>query len=217
MIKVLLADDHTMFRELLRSLLEEQPGMQVVGEAADGHRAVQLASQEEPDVVVMDILMPRLTGLEATRQIKALRPEIRVIMLTMAEDEEHILQSLRAGAEGYLLKKSASAELVTAIHVTYEGDTYLSPTISRRVVEEYIRRADNDYEPDSLNQLTSREREILQLIAEGRTSKEIGDLLVISDRTVHSHRRKLMEKLGLHSIAELTLYAVKKGLVSIEG
>jgi len=213
-IQVLLAEDHTIVRQGLRSILDGREGIQVVGEAKDGREAVEKAQQLQPDIVLMDLSMPLLSGLEATRQIKSQCPQIKVLVLTMHADEEYVFQILQAGASGYLLKQSAVGELVTAIQAVYEGDSYLSPAISRKLVDGYVRQAREQDKVDSYEQLTDREREVLHLIAEGRSTQEIADLLFISPKTVRGHRSSLTEKLGLHSNAELTRYAIRKGIVA---
>ena len=213
-IQVLLAEDHTIVRQGLRSILDGREGIQVVGEAKDGREAVEKAQQLQPDIVLMDLSMPLLSGLEATRQIKSQCPQIKVLVLTMHADEEYVFQILQAGASGYLLKQSAVGELVTAIQVVYEGNSYLSPAISRKIVDGYVRQGREQGKVDPYEQLTDREREVLHLIAEGRSTQEIADLLFISPKTVRGHRSSLTEKLGLHSNAELTRYAIRKGIVA---
>ncbi len=210
-IKVLLAEDHTIVRKGLRSLLADESGIQVVGEAEDGQQAVQKTIQLLPDVVVMDITMPVLNGLEATRQIKKLCPQVKVVVLTVHTTAEHIFQILRAGASAYVVKQGAVNELIEAIQTACRGETYLSPAISRQLVDEYGRRA--EAMADRYERLTSREREVLQMIAEGRTNREIAGLLHITVKTVEAHRAHLMDKLGLRSIAELTRYALHKGMI----
>ena len=214
-IRVLLAEDHTIVRKGLRSLLEDEDAIEVIGEAQDGREAVGKAGQLLPDVVLMDIAMPGLNGLEATRQIKKLFPQVGVLILTMHTTEEYILQVLQAGASGYVVKQAAPSELVLAIHAVYRGDNFLSPSISRGVIEEYIRRTEGMIE-NSYDRLTNREREVLQLVAEGYSSREIGELLFISEKTVETHRSHLMDKRDLHSTAELTRYAIRKGVISPE-
>lgn len=216
-IRVLLAEDHTIVRKGLRALLDGEVDIEVIAEAADGRQAVSLANELHPDVVLMDISMPLMNGLEATLRIKERYPEIRVVVLTMHANEEYIFQSLRAGAEGYLVKQTAPAELVSAIHSAYRGDSFLSPAISKRVIEEYIKQAKGSFERDDFDRLTKREREVLQLIAEGHSARDIGSILVISDKTVRAHRANLMEKLDLHNTAALTLYALQNGLISLDG
>lgn len=215
-IRVLLAEDHTIVRKGLRALLEGVASIEVVGEAADGREALAQVEQSPADVVLMDLTMPGLSGLEATRQIKERFPQIRVLVLTMHADEEYIFQVLRAGASGYLVKQAAPEELVAAIHAVYQGASFLSPTISKRVIDEYVRRAEEGVVTDPYDKLTPREREVLQLIAEGHSNREIAEQLTISIKTVESHRAHLMEKLDLHNTAELTRYAIRKGLIGLE-
>jgi two-component system response regulator NreC len=212
-IRVLLAEDHTIVRKGLCSLLEGEAGIEVIGEAGDGREAVEKVQQLLPDVVLMDITMPALSGLEATRQIRKRFPEVKVLILTMHATEEYIFQILRAGASGYVVKQAAPAELVSAIQAVYRGESFLSPSISSKVIEEYIRRAEASAEKDSYDQLTFREREVLPLIAEGHSTREIAELLHISVKTVETHRAHLMDKLDIHSTAELTQYAIHKGVV----
>ncbi len=211
-IRVLLAEDHTIVRKGLRSLLDDEIEIEVVGEAEDGQQAIELVQRVQPDVVLMDITMPVLNGLEATRQIKKLFPQVKVVVLTVHSTEEYIFQILRAGASGYVVKQAAVSELVQAIQAVYQGDSFLSPSISRQVVEEYGRRAEAI--EDKYDRLTDREREVLQLIAEGRANREIAQLLHVTVKTVEAHRAHLMDKLGLRSTAELTRYALRKGMVS---
>ena len=213
--KVLLAEDHTIVRKGLRSLLDKETGIEVVGEAEDGREAIVKAKKLHPDIVVMDIAMPGLNGLEATRQIKKRFSDIKIIILTMHANEEYILQSLKAGASGYLVKKAAPAELISAINAVHKGHSFLSPSISRMVIDEYIRRSKEISEgEEGFEQLTVREREVLQLIAEGRKTREIAELLYISIKTVETHRSHIMNKLDIHSTAELTRYAIRKGIIS---
>ena len=214
-IRVLLADDHAIVRKGLRALLEGEAGIEVIGEAEDGREAVQMTQQLLPDVVLMDLSMPALSGLEATRQIKKRFPEVKVLVLTRHANEEYIFQILRAGASGYVVKKAAPTELMLAIKAVYQGDSFLSPAISRPVIEEYIRKAEAMAE-DSYDRLTDREREVLQLIAEGHSSREIAELLHISEKTVRAHRAHLMDKLDIHSTAELTQYAIRKGVIGAD-
>ena len=213
-IQVLLADDHPIVRKGLRALLEGEAGIEVIGEAEDGREAVQKTQELLPDVVLMDLSMPALSGLEATRQIKKRFPEVKVLVLTRHANEEYVFQILRAGASGYVVKKAAPTELMLAIKAVYQGDSFLSPAISRPVIEEYIRKAEAMTE-DRYDRLTDREREVLQLIAEGHSSREIAELLHISEKTVRSHRANLIDKLDIHSTAELTQYAMRKGVVSL--
>ena len=214
-IKVLLADDHTIVRKGLCSLLEDEEGIEIIGEAEDGREAINLAEKLHPDIIVMDIAMPGLNGLEATRQLKKLYPEIKILILSMYANEEYVFQTLKAGAEGYLVKRVAPLELISAIKAVHQGNSFLSPTISRTVIDEYIRRADEISEQvDASKNLTARETEVLQLLAEGRKTREIAELLYISIKTVETHRAHIMDKLGIHSTAELTHYAISKGIIS---
>jgi two-component system, NarL family, response regulator NreC len=213
--RVLLAEDHTIVRKGLRSLLDKETGIKVVGEAEDGREAIAKAEELHPDVVVMDIAMPGLNGLEATRQIKKRFPDIKIIILTMHTNEEYVLQTLKAGASGYLVKKAAPDELISAINAVHKGNSFLSPSISRMVIDEYIRRSKEISEgEEGFEQLTVREREVLQLIAEGRKTREIAELLYISIKTVETHKAHIMDKLDIHSTAELTRYAIRKGIIS---
>ena len=212
-IRVLLAEDHTIVRQGLRSLLESAAGIEVIGEAEDGREAIQKVGQLRPDVVVMDITMPALNGLQATRQIKRQFPEVKVLILTMHANEEYIFQILRVGASGYVVKQAAVTELVSAIQAVYRGDSFLSPSISGKVIEEYIRRAEAVVK-SSYDRLTDREREVLQLIVEGHSTTEIAELLHITAGTVRTHKAQLMDKLDIHSTAELTRYAIRKGVIT---
>lgn len=213
--RVLLAEDHTIVRKGLRSLLDKETGIKVVGEAEDGRKAIVKAEDLHPDVVVMDIAMHGLNGLEATRQIKKRFPDMKILILTMHTNEEYVLQTLKAGASGYLVKKAAPAELISAINAVHKGDSFLSPSISRTVIDEYIRRSKEISEgEEGFEQLTVREREVLQLIAEGHKTREIAELLYISIKTVETHRAHIMNKLDIHSTAELTRYAIRKGIIS---
>jgi DNA-binding NarL/FixJ family response regulator len=214
-IRVLLAEDHTIVRKGLRALLADEPDFEVIAEAEDGSEAVRMAQQLRPDVVLMDFSMPGLNGLEATRQIKRWIPQVKVLVLTRYADEEHVSQVLRAGASGYVVKRAAPAELVLAIRAVYRGEPFLSPTVSRTVIEGYVRQAEATAK-DSYEQLTDREREVLQLIAEGHSSREIAERLCIGEKTVRTHRANLMDKLDLHSTAELTQYAIRRGMISLD-
>jgi two-component system response regulator NreC len=213
-IRVLLADDHTILREGIRALIEDQGDMEVVGEAEDGQATVKMVAQLLPDVVVMDIAMPLLNGLEATRQIRRDFPQVKVLILTMHENEEYIRQVLAAGALGYVLKDAAARDLLGAIRTVYQGEAVLSPAITRLVIEDYLRWGDIRPE-DTTNGLTAREREVLQLIAEGYTNKEIAGILSLSVKTVQSHRTNLMNKLDLHDRGELIKYAIQKKIIDI--
>ncbi|MCK4976094.1 MAG: response regulator transcription factor [Anaerolineales bacterium] len=213
-IRILLADDHTILRDGIRSLLEDESDMTVIGEAEDGHSAVKLVKKLDPDVVLMDIAMPLLNGLEATRQIKRDNPQTKVLVLTMHENEEYIRQVLAIGAMGYILKDAAARELLGAIRAVYRGEAVLSPAITRLVIEDYLRWGDLQPESDSSG-LSPREREVLQLVAEGYTNKQIAEILSISIKTVQAHRSNLMSKLDLHDRGELIKYAIQKKIIEI--
>jgi DNA-binding NarL/FixJ family response regulator len=215
-IRVLLAEDHTIVRKGLRSLLDAEPDIEVVGEADNGRQAIQQVRDLSPDVVLMDITMPELNGLEATRRIKGQFPQVQVLVLSMHANEQYVFEILRAGASGYLVKQSAVAELVLAIRAVHRGDGFLSPAISRTVIDEYSRRAEATMSDTQYDRLTPREREVLQLVAEGHSNREIADALCISIKTVEAHRAHLMDKLDLHNTAELTRYAIAKGLISTD-
>ena len=214
-IRVLLADDHTIVRKGLRSLLEREAGMVVVGEAQDGREAVELVEDLQPDVVVMDIAMPRLNGLEATRRIKTRSPGVGVVVLSMHTDEGYIRQLLAAGGSGYLAKQTVPGDLVTAIRTVHGGDLYLSPSIARKVVDEYLAQRNAGVGDESYDILTSREKEILQLIAESYSVREIAEDLVISPKTVESHRASLLRKVGANGTAELIVYAIRHGVIEV--
>jgi DNA-binding NarL/FixJ family response regulator len=201
-------------RRGLRLLLESQPGFVIVAEAADGGQAVELARESRPDVVVLDIAMPHLSGTDAAQRITESMPETAVIMLSMHSDEGYLLRALKAGAKGYLLKDSSEDDLIEAIKAVSEGKAFFSPEISRMLVEDYVRDLRKRGAEDSYDLLTAREREILHLLAEGKSNKDIATLLNLSLFTVETHRRNLQDKLNVHSLAELILYAVRKGVVS---
>ena len=213
-IRILLCDDHLLIRASLKSLIGEFPGIEVVGEASDGREALEHAGRLQPNVVLMDIAMPGLNGLEATRRLVKDYPQVRVVMLSMHADESHVLQALRAGASGYVLKGSAPRELEMAIEAVARGEIFLSPAISKHVIDVYLNRAEGEI--NSLDLLTPRQREILQLIAEGKSSKQIAQLLEASVKTIESHRASLMERLDIHDVAGLVRYAIRHGLVSSE-
>jgi two-component system response regulator NreC len=212
-IRVLVVDDHTILRVGLRMMLNAQPDIEVVGEASDGNQAVTEALRLVPDVILMDIAMPDCNGIEATRQVKRVQPETRVLVLTMHENEEYLFQTLRAGASGYILKEAADTELITAIHAVSGGRFYLSPSAQSIMVGDYLQRVRSGEEHDSYNALTEREREILKLVAEGYTNNQIAERLTISPKTVDTHRTHVMDKLNLHSRAELVKYAMRRGLL----
>ncbi|MFA9452641.1 MAG: response regulator [Candidatus Aminicenantaceae bacterium] len=215
-IKVVLADDHTIVRKGLRSLLDDEGDINVIGEAGDGKEAIELVEQLKPHIVVMDIGMPVLNGLEATRRIIKKHPDTKVLILTMHTNEEYVFEILQAGASGYIIKKAAPTELVAAIRAVKQGESFLSPSISKKVIEEYLQRAGEEKWEDAFDLLTDREREVLQLIAEGLSTREIAEKLFISTKTVETHRMHMMEKLDLHGTADLTRYAIRKGIVDSE-
>lgn len=212
-VRVLLADDHAILRSGLRLLLERDPDMAVVGEATDGREAVDWMAREGADVVVMDVGMPGLNGVEATGQIARRHPQAGVIMLSMHSDETYVLRCLRAGARGYVLKESAENELIAAIRAIGAGKSFFSPKVKRLLQQEHVERTRRAGGEDSYALLTEREREILQRIAEGHSNKEIAGRLCLSVHTVETHRKNILEKLGLHGPADLILYAVRKGIV----
>ena len=213
-IQILIADDHTLLRNGICAILEDEQDMVIVGEANDGREAVRLANQLKPNVVLMDIAMPLLNGLEATRQIKREHPEINVLVLTMYDNEEYFRKMLEVGASGYIIKRAAATELVSAIRAIYSGEAVLSPAITRLLLEDYLNH-DLRNEKDDPNALSSREREVLQLIAEGKTSREIAEILNLSVKTVQSHRTSLMQKLDLHDRGELIKYAIQKKIIEL--
>ncbi len=213
-VRVLLADDHALVRAGIRALLEGLEGVAVVAEAGNGGEVLELARKHRPDVVLLDISMPGTGGLEASAQLKQELPEVRVVMLSMHANEEYVLQALRAGAVGYMLKDSATAELELALQAVMQGETYLSPPISKQVVEGYVQRV--GAEQPAADHLTPRQRQVLQLIAEGLSTKEIAYRLELSVKTVETHRAQLMERLQIRDIAGLVKYAIRNGLVSSE-
>ncbi len=213
-IRILLADDHNIMRRGLRLLLERQAGFEVVGEAADGRQAVELAEATNPDVLVLDIAMPNMSGIEAAQRINALLPHAAIVILSMHSDEGYVLRALKAGAKGYVLKDSAENDLIEAIKAVGQGKAFFSPEISNILVEDYVREMRKRGAEDSYELLTPREREILQMLAGGKSNKDIATALNLSLYTVETHRRNLQDKLNLHSLAELILYAVRKGIIS---
>jgi two-component system response regulator NreC len=213
-VRILLADDHTVMRNGLRLLLERQPYLRVVGEAADGREAVELAAAEKPDVIVMDIAMPHLNGVEAARQIVIRNPQTAVVILSMHSDESYVIRSLKAGARAYLLKDSAEADLIGAIDAVMDGKSFFSPAVRKILKEDYMHQLEEMGAEDTYELLTNREREVLQLVAEGKSNKEVANLLNLSLYTVETHRTHILQKLNLHSVPELILYAVRKGIIS---
>ena len=214
-IKVILADDHQILREALRALLAKEPDITVVGEAGNGRQSVQLARTLHPDVVVMDVAMPDMNGIDATRKITSVAPGTRVIALSMHSDKRFVKEMLRAGASGYLLKDCAMEELVLAIHAVMAKKVYFSPAIAGIVADEFVRRSE-DADASPLAALSPREREVLQLLAEGHGAREIAGMIGVSVKTVETHRQHIMDKLDIHSIAELTKCAVREGLTRLD-
>jgi DNA-binding NarL/FixJ family response regulator len=212
-LRIVLADDHVVVRNGLRLILEQQPDFEVVGEASDGRAAVRLAEIEEPDVVVMDIGMPNLNGIEATRRIVVNRPKTAVAILSMHSDEGYVVRSLKAGVRAYLLKDSAEADLIAAVRAISTGRSFFSPAIRRLLQEDFMRQLEDHEVEDTYDLLSTREREILQLAAEGKTNKEMANSLNLSLFTVETHRAHILRKLNLHSVPELILYAVRKGII----
>jgi DNA-binding NarL/FixJ family response regulator len=214
-IRVLLADDHKIVREGMRSLLEKEPDIDVVAMADNGRKAIQLARELKPDVAVLDIAMPEMNGIEATRRISSDDPEITVLVLSMHSARRFVTEALSAGAKGYLLKDCASEELVRAIRTVAANETYLSPKVAGVIVKDYLKHSpETTLSPESF--LTNREREILQLISEGKSTKEIAFKLAVSIKTIETHRHQIMKKLNLHSVAELTKYAIREGLTPLD-
>lgn len=211
MVRILIADDHTIVRSGVRLLLSAEPGIEVVAEARDGVEALQLVEVLQPDIVLMDIAMPGLDGLAATREIKTRWPHIQVLILTMHRQDDYFFETLRAGASGYILKGAETSELLNAVRVVSRGEVFLYPTMAQRLVKEYLTRMDDSALPESA--LSAREKEILRLIAEGYSNQEIAEKLVISPSTVHTHRGNLMNKLGLSTRHELVEYARQRGLI----
>jgi two-component system, NarL family, response regulator NreC len=213
-LHILLADDHNIVRQGIRKILEDQPDWEVVAEAGDGREAVRQALELRPDIAILDIGMPLLNGIEAASQITRRAPQVKVIILSMHPNEAYITRALQAGAKGYLLKDSADDDLIRAVNLVSQGKSFLSPAVTKVMLDDYVRHLAERGVVDRYESLSEREREIFQLVAEGRSSKEIADLLFVSPNTVETHRAHIMEKLDVHSAVELVLYAVRKGLIS---
>lgn len=214
--RVLLVDDHAIVRAGVKLLLQSQPDLEVVGEAEEGRQAVEMVSELRPDVVLMDVAMPGMNGLEATQRIKESFPRVQVLALTMHEDERYFFQILQHGASGYVVKGASPADLLAAIRAVSQGQAYLHPSVAKQLLDDYLKRVESGEEQDSYDGLSEREREVLRLIAEGRTSRAIADELVLSVNTVERHRANIMGKLSLHSRAELIKYAIRKGLIAFD-
>ena len=213
-VRVMIADDHPLVRSGLRALLERDGEFQVIAEAADGYEAIDLAVLHKPDVILLDVGMPRLSGPDAAQSISQKHPAARIVMLSMHSDEAYVLRALKAGARGYLLKASPEADVLAAIRAVAAGNAYFSPSITKLLVEEYIVEVRRRGVEDSYDLLSIREKEILQVLASGKSNREIADVLCISVSTVETHRNNIFQKLHLHNLAELILYAVRKGLIS---
>ena len=211
--RIIIAEDHTILREGLKALLSQNPDCEIIGEAQDGKEAIQIAEKFKPDLILTDLSMPRMNGMEAIREIKRISPLSKILVLTVHKTEEYILSTFQAGADGYLLKDSTHSELVMAVDKVLSGKRYITPEISEKVIEGYLEGRGTLKNQTSWETLTQREREILKLIAEGYKSKEIADLLSISQKTVEKHRSNLMEKLDLHNVQALTTFAIEKGLI----
>jgi two-component system response regulator NreC len=211
--RILIAEDHTLFRQGLKALLSLEEDLEIVGEAADGHHAIQRAKDLRPDLVLLDISMPRVDGMTAIKEIKRACPEAKILILTVHKTEEHVLETLKAGASGYVLKDASHEEFLLAMRSVLKDKRYLSPDISAKIVEGYLNGRETGDPTSPYESLTARERQVLKLIAEGYKSKDIGEFLHISDKTVAKHRSNIMNKLDLHSASELTAYAIKRGLV----
>jgi two-component system, NarL family, response regulator NreC len=213
-LRIVLGDDHGIVRRGLKALLEAEPDVEVVGEAGDGIEAVRLCESCKPDVAILDIAMPRLNGIDAAERAIKHQPQLKVVFLSMYADESYVLRALSAGARGYLLKESAEQDLVPALRSVGQGKPYFSPTISAMLLSDYMRHLQQRGQEDSYCLLTDREKEVLQLLAEGRTNKEVASLLDVGVSTIETHRANMMQKLNLHNTAEIVLYAVRKSLVS---
>ncbi len=212
-VRIMLADDHAILRTGLRLMLSAVPNLEVVGEATNGREALTKAEELKPDVVIMDITMPEMNGIEATTELKRRLPRTKILFLTMHENEELLFRTVQAGGSGYVLKKSADNELVEAIYQVSRGETFLRPDLAKQVVQDYLHRVDSGEESESYEDLTEREREVLQLLAMGMTNQQVADKLVLSVRTVETHRARIMDKLGIKGRAALVSYAKRRGLV----
>jgi len=213
-LRVLIVDDHAIMRTGVRLLLESHEGIEVVGEASDGHEALTMTTDLAPDIVLMDVVMPGLSGIEAARMITKAKPHVRVLMLTMYSDEEYFFQAVRAGASGYVLKETSPEDLVYSLRLVARGGIAFHPGLGQKLIADYLRRMQAGKEPETYSRLTEREKEILRLTGEGKSAREVGEMLVLSPKTVERHRANLMRKLGLHNRAEVMQYAIRKGITS---
>jgi DNA-binding NarL/FixJ family response regulator len=213
-VRILLADDHTLVRNGLRKILQERDDWEVVGEAGDGRETVRQAAELKPDIAILDITMPLLNGIEATRQLVRRQPDLRVLILSMHATEAYIVQALKAGARGYLLKDSADTELIRAVAALAIGKSYFSPAVSKVMLDDYVRHLADKGIEDRYESLSEREREIFQLVAEGHSNKQIATMLYLSPATIDTHRSHILQKLDVHNTAELVLYAVRRGVIS---
>lgn len=212
-LRILLADDHRLVRQGLRKMLEEHPEWQVVAEAGDGREAVRLAEESKPDVAIIDVAMPLLNGVETTRQISRRAPRVHILVLSMHADEAYVTQIMKAGAIGYLLKDSADVDLMKAVTAVAQGQSFFSPAVARLMLDDYVKPKADGEPTDRYETLSDREREVFQLVAEGKSNKEVAAILFISVNTVETHRARILEKLNVHSAAEIVLYAVRRGVV----
>ena len=215
-MRVMIADDHLIMREGLRALLESHEGIEVIGEATNGQEAIDQVGPLKPDIILMDISMPVMNGLEATRAIKKANPEVKILILTMHEGETYFFNILEAGASGYFIKGGSASDLVTALQVVHNGNVFLYPSMAKKLLVDYLQRAETGLDRENLNGLTPREQEVLKLVAEGYNNQEIGTQLSLSPATVQTHRSNIMGKLNLHRRTELTKYAIKHGLISLD-
>jgi two-component system, NarL family, response regulator NreC len=217
LVRILIADDHAIIRRGLRALLAHEPGFEIVAEASHGREAVELAERELPDIAILDISMPNLSGIEAARQISSKLHNVQLVILTVHTDECYLLNALKVGARGYVLKSSSDLEIVEAVRAVSQGKAYFSPKVSRMLADDYMRHLEEKHVDDSYDLLTSRERQILQFLAEGQCNKDVANILDLSPTTVICHRQHIFQKLNFHSLADLILYAIRKGVITQQG
>lgn len=215
-IRIIIVDDHAIVREGVRAIIEAQPDIEVVAEATNGEEAVASTAELHPDIVLMDITMPGMNGLEATRQIKQDNPDVKILVLTMHESDDYFFSILEAGAFGYFIKGGSSSELISALRAVWHGDVFIYPTMAKKLLSDYLQRVKFGQDENTYDGLTNREREVLKLVAEGNTNQEIADLLVLSAATVQTHRAHIMAKLGLHNRTELIKYAIRRGFITLD-